>query len=102
MRIFPVFILLACSTGCGRQTAAPVAAVRPVKVVVASGAAVLRKDFAGMATPDDAVTLAFKLSGQISDVPVSQGEQVPRGALLAEMDPRDVELQVAAARSAFE
>lgn len=103
MRISPVFILLASLGSCGRRSVAPAAdAVRPVKVAVASDAAVIRKDFAGMATPDDAVTLAFKLSGQVSDMPVSQGEPVSRGALLAEMDPRDVELQVSASRSAFE
>ena len=55
-----------------------------------------------MATPDDAVTLAFKLAGQVADIPVAQGESVVRGELLAELDPRDVELQVSATRSAFE
>nr|WP_302606810.1 efflux RND transporter periplasmic adaptor subunit [uncultured Alistipes sp.] len=102
MRIFPVLFLLLVSAGCGRRSAVPAAAVRPVKVAEASGAGFLRKDFAGMATPDDAVTLAFKLSGQLAELPVAQGERVQRGALLAELDPRDVELQVSATRSAFE
>ncbi|MDE7078075.1 MAG: efflux RND transporter periplasmic adaptor subunit [Alistipes sp.] len=103
MRLFPVLLLLSVSVGCGRRPdGAAVAAVRPVKVTEASGAAFLRKDFAGMATPDDAVTLAFKLSGQVSELPVAQGMQVLRGDLLAELDPRDVELQVSATRSAFE
>ena len=65
-------------------------------------AAVIDKDFAGLATPDDAVNLAFKLPGQVLDVPVAQGESVKKGALLAELDPRDIELQVSADRSAFE
>ena len=55
-----------------------------------------------MATPDDAVNLAFKVAGQVLDVPVSQGAGVKKGDLLAELDPRDIELQVAATRSAFE
>ena len=55
-----------------------------------------------MATPDDAVNLAFKVAGQVLDVPVSQGAGVKKGELLAELDPRDIELQVAATRSAFE
>ena len=76
--------------------------VRPVKVTTAAGAAVIDKDFAGLATPDDAVNLAFKLPGQVLDVPVAQGESVKKGALLAELDPRDIELQVSADRSAFE
>lgn len=72
--------------------------VRPVKVTTAAGAAVIDKDFAGLATPDDAVNLAFKLPGQVLDVPVAQGESVKKGALLAELDPRDIELQVSADR----
>lgn len=48
------------------------------------------------------MNLAFKLSGQVLDVPVSQGESVKKGALLAELDPRDIQLQVSADRSAYE
>lgn len=99
--LFSVF-LAAGLWGCGRRSAVSSDTIRPVKVAVAEDAASIRKDFAGMATPDDAVTLAFKLAGQVLDVPVSQGQRVGRGTLLAELDPRDVELQVAATRSAFE
>lgn len=93
--------ILLLAGSCSHRTPAS-QMVRPVKVVTASGAGLIEKDFAGMATPDDAVTLAFKLAGQVLDVPVSQGERVEKGALLAELDPRDIELQVAATRSAFE
>lgn len=86
MRTFQTLFILLALCGCGRRQPAP-ETVRPVKVVTASGAGVIDKDFAGMATPDDAVNLAFKLSGQVLDVPVSQGENVKKGALLAELDP---------------
>ena len=95
----PVAAALAC--GCGRTLAEP-DAVRPVKTETAAGAAYVDKDFVGMATPDDAVNLAFKLAGQVLDLPVTQGQQVRRGELLAELNPRDVELQVSADRSAYE
>ena len=101
MRIIPILTILLLAGSCSHRTPAS-QTVRPVKVVTASGAGLIEKDFAGMATPDDAVTLAFKLAGQVLDVPVSQGERVEKGALLAELDPRDIELQVAATRSAFE
>ena len=101
MRIIPMLTILLLAGSCSHRTPAS-QTVRPVKVVTASGAGLIEKDFAGMATPDDAVTLAFKLAGQVLDVPVSQGERVEKGALLAELDPRDIELQVAATRSAFE
>lgn len=101
MRIFPVLAIVLLLVSCGhRQTASE--AVRPVKVTVAAGAGFIDKDFAGMATPDDAVNLAFKVAGQVLDIPVSEGQEVKKGALLAELDPRDLELQLSSDRSAFE
>ncbi|HIW64767.1 MAG TPA: efflux RND transporter periplasmic adaptor subunit [Candidatus Alistipes intestinipullorum] len=101
MRITLLYATLCLSVCCVPREPEP-ASIRPVKVTVAAGAASIDKNFAGMATPDDAVNLAFKLSGQVRDIPVAQGESVKKGALLAELDPRDVELQVSATRSAYE
>lgn len=101
MRTFQTLFLILALCGCGRRQPAP-EAVRPVKITTASGAGVIDKDFAGMATPDDAVNLAFKLPGQVLDVPVAQGQSVKKGALLAELDPRDIQLQVSADRSAYD
>lgn len=101
MRRFLFFVMSCAATACGGRSV-PVGSVRPVKVETAVRAGFIDRDFAGLATPDDAVNLAFKLSGQVLDIPVSQGEAVARGQLLAELDPRDVELQVAAQRSAYE
>ena len=97
MRIIPILAIALLAGACSRKTPAP-AVVRPVKVATAAGAGLIDKDFAGMATPDDAVNLAFKVAGQVLDVPVSQGAGVKKGELLAELDPRDIELQVAATR----
>ena len=101
MRIVFLLSIVIWAGSCGNRAPAP-RVVRPVKVTTAAGARFIEKDFAGMATPDDAVTLAFKLAGQVLNVAVSQGQRVSRGELLAELDPRDVELQVAATRSAYE
>lgn len=102
MRNALLLTLLLLAAGCGSRTSTPPRVIRPVKVTTARAAEFIEKDFAGMATPDDAVTLAFKLSGQVLRVVVSQGERVERGALLAELDPKDIELQVSATRSAYE
>ena len=59
------------------------------------------RDFAALSTADDAVNLAFKISGRVVDIPVAKGQLVARGELLAELDRRDVELQVSASRAAF-
>lgn len=104
MRIVSLSLVIASlAWGCTpRQGVSRTEEIRPVKIVTASDAGVIDKDFAGMATPDEAVNLAFKLSGQLLSVPVTQGESVVKGALLAELDPRDMELQVSANRSAYE
>lgn len=76
--------------------------IRPVKSVVATTSEFVERDFAGLLTPLMAVNLAFKISGQILDVPVVKGELVVSGELLAKLDPVDMELQLSADRSTFE
>ncbi len=75
---------------------------RSVKATKVVATDYIDRDFAGMATADDAVNLAFKISGQVASVDVSKGDFTEKGALLARLEPRDVELQVAADRSQYE
>jgi RND family efflux transporter MFP subunit len=77
-------------------------AERTVKVERVQAVKYLDRDFAGMSTADDAVNLAFKIAGQVAGVDVSKGDYVKRGQTLARLDPRDVELQVAADRAQYE
>lgn len=76
--------------------------IRSVKVAEVVSTNYVNRDFAGMATADDAVNLAFKIAGQVASVDVSKGDYVDKGALLAQLDPRDVELQVASDKSQYE
>ena len=76
--------------------------VRPVKAATVHAVDYVDKDFAGMATADEATNLAFKISGQVSSVDVAKGQYVARGALLSQLDPRDVQLQVDADRALYE
>lgn len=91
-----------CCAACRQSANKTHTTPRPVKVVTAEALGYVDRDFAGMATADDAVNMAFKLSGQVLSVDVSKGDYVRRGELLASLDPRDVELQVASDRSQFE
>jgi len=99
-RLFPLLLLLSAAA-CRRSADSATEAPRPVKVETAVDASTLDKDFAGMSTPDDAVTLAFKIAGQVSDVPVSKGQHVKKGELIAELDPRETQLAVDANRTAY-
>lgn len=98
-----IITLLALLVGaCSTRSSESRETIRPVKVTIVSNQSYQEKFFAGLSTPDDAVTLAFKISGQIVTVPVSKGLLVKRGELIASLDPKEVELQVDANRSTFE
>lgn len=75
--------------------------MHPVKCVVAQPLKYVSRDFAALTTADDAVNLAFKIGGRVVDIPVAKGVMVKRGELLAELDGRDVALQVESARAAY-
>ena len=91
------FALVAC-----RQQPTAKNDIRTVKVTTVRSVEYVDRDFAGMATADDAVNLAFRISGQVASVDVSKGDYVTKGQLLSQLDPRDVELQVAADKAQYE
>lgn len=47
------------------------------------------------------VNIAFKVSGTIAKMAVNSGDRVRRGQLLAEMDPKDYQIQLAATEAEF-
>ncbi|MBR5801251.1 MAG: biotin/lipoyl-binding protein, partial [Alistipes sp.] len=103
MRVrFTLFLfVLSLAVACRRQVESADSSVRYVKIVEVEAVDYVDRDFAGMSTADDATTLAFKISGQVAGVDVGKGDYVKRGEVLARLDPRDVELQVASDRSQY-
>lgn len=73
-----------------------------VKVAEAQSTSVVVRNFAALSTADDAVNLAFKISGRVVDIPVAKGVMVRRGEVLARLDERDVQLQVDAAKASYD
>ena len=49
--------------------------VRPVKTATVSSQSVILKDFSGMVEAVEYVKLAFRVSGQIIDLPVVEGQK---------------------------
>ncbi len=94
---FFVLLLVACHGGVQHDDS-----LQPVKCVVAKPLHAITRDFAALSTADDAVNLAFKLSGRVIDVPVAKGMSVNKGELLARLDSRDVELQLSAAKASYD
>lgn len=76
--------------------------VRPVKTARVESRSEIRKDFSGIVEAVDYVKLAFRVSGQIINLPVVEGQRVKKGQLIAAIDPRDLALQYAADKSAYE
>ena len=95
---FLVLFAVACHGG-GAQSQH---AVQPVKCVVAKPLHTITRDFAALSTADDAVNLAFKLSGRVVDVPIAKGMSVGEGMVLARLDSRDEELQLSATKAAYD
>ena len=88
--------------GCGQKKEMTVPATRPVKTTIVESRSVIRKDFSGIVEAVEYVKLAFRVSGQIINLPVIEGEKVKKGQLIAAIDPRDIALQYAATKSAYE
>lgn len=100
--VFNILLSSILLIACGKVSKNSQTTPRSVKVTTVQEVDYVERDFAGMATADDATMLAFKISGQVASVDVSKGDMVSRGQLLAKLDPRDVELQVASDRSKYE
>ena len=85
-----VAVLLA---GCGQKKETSVITARPVKTTIVESRSIIRKDFSGIVEAVEYVKLAFRVSGQIINLPVIEGEKVKKGQLIAAIDPRDIALQ---------
>ena len=89
-------------TSCGQKQKGSNTLIRPVKTAQISSQSVIRKDFSGIVEAVEYVRLAFRVSGQIINLPVVEGQRVKKGQLIAAIDPRDISLQYAADKAAYE
>lgn len=98
------FILVAVLllTACGSKKEGNNNFVRPVKTAIVESRSEIRKDFSGIVEAVEYVKLAFRVSGQIINLPVIEGQRVKKGELIAAIDPRDIALQYAADKAAYE
>lgn len=97
-----VLVAVLLLTACSQKKEYKSAIVRPVKTATVESRSEIRKDFSGIVEAVEYVKLAFRVSGQIISLPVIEGEKVKKGQLIAVIDPRDIELQYAADKAAYE
>lgn len=99
--LFTIGVMLLV-TSCGHKKEGDTTLIRPVKTASASSQSVIRKDFSGIVEAVEYVKLAFRVSGQVINLPVVEGQRVKKGQLIAAIDPRDISLQYAADKAAYE
>ncbi len=95
-----VFLLAACQSGSGANTAAPGKPRAASKPVLQTGIDVVSAE--GVVEPVFYVGLAFQTGGEVAEILVAEGDQVQAGDVLIKLDAADLEiaLQQAEARLA--
>ena len=94
----PAVLLGGLLAGCesSEEPAADSRDARPVKVLVVRASPVeVRRDYPAVVLPAQEVELSFRVSGQIVELPVRGGTQVGEGDLVAQLDTRDFEAELA-------
>ncbi|VVS90660.1 rnd efflux pump membrane fusion protein [Desulfoluna spongiiphila] len=101
-RLLLVVLLSFLAVSCGSQDEAGQQpdVVRPVKLMtVSSMANVDSQEFPGRVQASRRADLAFQVSGPLTAFPVEAGDVVKKGAVIAQILPRDFEIALQAARA---
>lgn len=95
------FVLL---SGCGDKAPVEQAEVTRPAVIERVGEAAVSSDlrFPGRVRAAKRAELAFNVAGELIAMPVTEGQRVQAGDLLAAVDPEPFEIRLAAARAEFE
>ena len=92
--VFVVVVLI--SVWSAGQALAQEVSVRPAKVfTVEPTSSELRRTYPAIVLPSSEVELSFRVSGRVVELPVRAAVQVAEGDLIAALDPRDFETQIA-------
>ncbi len=87
---FLMIIMGGIQLACGPEEAPQEALVRPIKILELGGKAADQVlEFPGTVKAGLSAELGFEAAGKIIELPVTEGQAVEEGALLARLDPRD-------------
>lgn len=105
MRITVMVLVMVALTGCSPAAEQPVqeALVQPVKLhtVTDNGGERIRT-FPAVVEAAQVAQLAFRVGGEISEFPLTAGQNVAQGDLIAKLDPTDYQLVLDQAEARFE
>lgn len=89
--------------GCGKEVEETrTAVVRPIDTIVLGGSESGRYYFPGTVQAADRAEIAFRVPGQIIELPINQGDNLRKGQLIAQLDPRDYDVALKEAKAAFD
>lgn len=92
--------LIACNQ---EQVETPKEVAKPVKVMkIGDAANFQQRQFSGRVEAGKDVELSFQVPGQVIDFPVSRGQQVKKGDLIARLDQKDFQLKFNEAKAVFD
>ena len=99
-------LLLFCAmlaVGCNNREAEKNRLVRKVKLAtVCQADSLINREYTGVINEEFNVNLAFRVAGPILKLEVEEDDYVKKGALIAQIDPRDYEIQLQAAQGQYE
>ncbi len=98
-----ILFCLALLAGCNGNNNGQTEIIRKVKIEpVRQADSLLVRSYPGIIKEANEVNLAFRVAGPIVDIPVQEGDYVKAGQLVAQIDPRDYEVQLQAAEAQYE
>ncbi len=96
--ILTAFLVVAC----GAKKEPDQTHARPVKVITIASTSSVSRNFSGVVEATTVGNLAFRVSGQIINLPIATGQKIMKGDLIAELDTRELALQFSADKAAYE
>lgn len=97
--LLPIAVVVLCA--CSGTPTAPDEA-QPVKTAVATGCSSERTTvYPGTTRSSSELSAAFRVAGTIERVLVKQGDRVNKGQVIAELDPRDYQVQLDATEAEY-
>ena len=95
-------LVAALTSACEKEVVEPPERIRAVKtIVVAERASGQMRKFPGTVQPVDTSSISFEVSGLVHEIDADRGDKVKEGELLAVLDKKPFELNVASAKAAL-
>ena len=99
--MFCMFVWLVAGSSCSNRQAEEADTTNVRLVMVKNTGATSLQEFPGRVKAAEEVNMAFKVSGTLMNVHVEEGSKVNKGQLIAEIDPRDYQVQLDAVEAEY-